>query len=531
MFGYIRKNLLFYSLLIFSYIYGSQEASGFKHCMNGLKDYKFLTKDFLNPFTMSVGTSMSQTHLTDNTVSPRFVRKKLYELAQRYGKEKAKSWLSAENRYWYLLGSMPEYLCVHGHEIVPGGFKDPKIVDKLLSDIVDHLDDIDFMITKCPICDTDRIDIVKEQEDLFTQSMEDKLVALIKDLKVDLQRYNGLPNARLSIEIADILEPGTTEISEIKLNRLVRFINKIGNPLLFFHHYANPAVVPNLFENSITVSWFARICGKIIAKLPHITHVCPVSQPVGFAFRVTREDLPPFEYEKSRDVVLQNIIEGCVQASDEMKRVRQETGGARLHTLISHQWKIMKVKHESVFDPRHALELLVTAIADRIYNGTFVKFATPYMHKFDGIALSVYPALKFDMFKPEGSNIAAMVDYEGSMEAVIETSRAFPGKDIYIVEAGCNTSDSELKRKYIDMMLCVCARARDAGIAVKALYFWAITNHPDFYMEWNSSKGSTYFGPYDTMETSSINASGEYIQYILEESLNSEYKKRLKKDL
>jgi len=515
MINYKKKILFLYSLFIFSYLYTAQDLST---CLDAVTNYNFLIKDVeKNPFTMSVGTSMSQTHVTDNTVSAKFVRKKLYEITQAKGKEKAKSWLTEKNRYWFLLRSMPKYRCANSHKIDAAAIQDEKIIFNLLEDIVNHLDDNDFILTKCPICDTDRIEIIKEEEDLFDQKMEDKLINLIKNLGVDLQASTGLPNARLSIEISDILKTGTTEVDEYKLDRLVRFINKIGNPMLFFHHYSNPAALSNLFENDSSVIWFSDICAKIIEKLPNITHVCPISQPTGFVFRVTREDLPPFEYGKKRDEILQNMIKACVQASIKMKDVRK--GGKNLNVLISHQWKIMKATHTSIADPRYAIELLVTKIADAMYNGSFVKYVKPYIDNFDGIALSVYPAVQFDMWKAEGNNVAGVIDYEGSIDAVIETSKTFPGKDIYIVEAGCNTADVELKRKYIDMMVCVCKRARDAGIPVKALYFWGITNDPDFYMEWNSSKGSTYFAPYDTMDVSSINASGVYIQKILQQNL------------
>lgn len=514
----ITKNkLFFYSFLLFSYLYLFSGEAAFqlpKGCSGAASDYQSLTEDTNNPFVMSVGTSMSQTHVTDNTVSPKFVRKKLHEIARKKGKEEAKSWLKAENRYWYLLRSMPHFGCSNKHQIDPAMISEPQIINKILDDIVNNLDEKELVVTKCPICDTDRIGIIKEETDLFTLEMEDKLVNLIKDLRVNTQSLNGLPNVRLSIEIADILKKGSTEIDKDKLNRLIRFIDKLGNPMLFFHHYANPEVMPNLFEDDMHITWFAKVCADIIKHLPNITHVCPVSQPTGFAFRVTREDLPPFEYSKKRDVILENILKASAQACEEMKKVRKDQKGKELKVLVSHQWKIMKQKHTNVLDPRYGLESLVTTIADSMYNQTFVKAVTPYLDVFDGIALSVYPALYFDMWKPEGSNVAGKVDYQGSIEAVQQTSKAFPGKDIYIVEAGCNTADANTKRNYIDMMMCVCKQARKGKIPVKGLYFWGITNHPDFYMEWNSAKGSTNFGPYDSMELSSINESGKYMKEI-----------------
>ena len=520
----IKNKVFIYSLLLLTTFYTWSDNNKFtlpKGCSGAISDYKALTEDPSNPFTLSVGTSMSQTHVTDNTINPKFVRKSLKKVAEKKGKEAAKSWLKADNHYWYLLRSMPHFKCVNNHEIDPGSIKEESIIDNILNDIVNNLDDKDLVVTKCPICNTDRIGQMNDEADLFTLAIEDKLVALVKDLNVDKQASNGLPNVRLSIEISDILKKDSIEIDEIKLNRLVSFINKLGNPMIFFHHYANPQVLPNLFEKDAHITWFAYICAEIIKKLPNITHVCPVSQPTGFAFRVSRQDLPPFEHSVTKDIVLENIIKACAAASEEMKAVRQSQGGKKLNVLVSHQWKIMKQKHNNVLDPRYGIESSVTTLADMMYHQTFVKVVKPYISKFDGIALSVYPALYFDMWKPDGNNISGKVDYQGSLETVQATSKAFPGKDIYIVEAGCNNSDKQVKRDYIDMMLCVCKKARAEGIPVKGLYFWGITNHSDFYMEWNSRKGSTNFGPYDSMETSSINESGKYIKDIFESNLKN----------
>lgn len=511
---YRKKSLLFILFsLVFVSAYGADiwDASS---CPNGEQSYKYLMQDSSMPFAMSVGTSMSQTHLSQNTVHPEFVRKKMLEIAKKLGKDEGLKWLKADSRIWYLLRSMPAYDCTCG-------FKDVFELDKSQIDLAMNYIIQDFMntdelkITHCPKC-LKKLIKKEEQKDLFTVEMQDKMASLVKELIKDEKIEAQIPNARLSIEIADILKSGTLEIDELKLNNFVGFIKKIGNPIIFFHHYTNPQVLPNLFEQEEHGKWFADICAKIIEKLPNITHVCPISQPTGFMFRVTRnQDLPPFEYGVDQETLLKNIMKASVLAAERMRAVRNKnSNGIKLNILVSHQWKMMIPKH-SYYDPRYALELLVTTIADKMYNGKFVNAIQPYIDKFDGIALSVYPAMKFDMWKPDGSNIAGAVDYQGSLGAVVETHKAFPGKDIYIVEAGCNNADEKVKKEYIDMMLCVSARARQAGIPVKALYFWAITNHPDFYMEWNTAKGITHFAPFDALEISSINAGGRYIQKII----------------
>ncbi|MBI2344603.1 hypothetical protein HYV10_00835 [Candidatus Dependentiae bacterium] len=485
-------------------------------CPSGKQSYEYLMSNAVHPFALSVGTSLSQTHISENTINPEYVRKQMLKIAKKMGPLEGEKWLRAESRIWYLLRAMPEYSCINGHNIHVATL-DLEHRDIAVKDILSDLEhNQELQLKKCPLCQ-EKIDFQREQQDLFTVDIQDKIAGLVHYLNIDLLKLKQIPNMRISIEIADILKSGTTEIDDKKLENLTSFIKKLGNPMIFFHHYANPIQLSNLFEKQEHAEWFANICARIIEKLPNITHVCPISQPTGFVFRVTRnQDLPPFEYTVEQDKLLENIMKASALASDKMKNVRDKNSkDVKLNVLVSHQWKIMIPKH-SYYDPRYALELLVTTIADKMYNGKFVSAVQPYISKFDGIALSVYPSLKFDMWKPDGSNILGEVDYQGSLGAVIETNKAFADKDIYIVEAGCNNADPKIKKEYIDMMLCVCARARYLGIPVKSLYFWAITNHPDFYMEWNTARGVTYFAPFDDLNIESINQGGKYLKEIIE---------------
>lgn len=500
-------------LFIFGSIYG-QDLWDSSSCPSGKEAYQYLMSDDKIPFALSIGTSLSQTHISENTMHPTLVRKEMLKVAQELGKEEGWKWLKDQKRVWYLLRSMPQYNCSCGFKDVSSLNKYQKTV--AVYDIIRgfmHANDLE--ITYCPVCQ-ERLKTQQEHQDLFTVEMQDKMVALVKELIKDEKIESQIPNARLSIELSDVLKSGTIEIDEQKLDNLVAFINKIGNPMIFFHHYANPMAIPHLFEEEKHLKWFADVCGKIIEKLPHITHVCPISQPTGFMFRVIRnQDLPPFRYNVDQQALLNNMMKASALAADAMKEIRKKNSSApQLKVLVSHQWKIMSPKH-NYYDPRYAVESLVTTIADSMYNGKFVSSVTQYINKFDGIALSVYPAMEFDMWKPDGSNIVGKVDYQGSLGAVVQTGKAFPDKDIYIVEAGCNTADAQTKKEYIDMMLCVCMRARQAGIPVKSLYFWAITNHPDFYTEWNTAKGTTHFAPFDDIEIDSINQGGKYIQEII----------------
>lgn len=508
----LYKNI-FLSLLFVSNYAVFADADYQLFCPNGgAQTYAELNQK--NPFVMSVGTSMSQTDPSiQNTMHPDFIRKKMYQKAQ--GKDGAE-WLKHEKRFWYVLRALDSWMCGNGHVINPGSLdekKDQKTIQAILADCAKPNDAKQLSLSKCPYC-ADPSVVYLGDDTKFTLAHENAMVEQIRALYVNRQSKK-LPNMRLSIEIGSILKTNSIEIDEQKLNDLVAFITKLGNPLLFFHHYANPISIPYLFEKEEHIEWFANICAAIMQQLPQITHVCPVSQPLGFVNRIMRDGgLPPFEYKITQNQLLDNITKAQVAAALAMKKVNPA-----LQVLVSHQWKPMRPKHTSTLDPRMLFELGICKIADSMYNGKFVSLIKDHIAIFDGIALSVYPALEFDLWAPVGSNIAGRMDFEGSLEAIVATSQAFPGMPIYIVETGCNTTDPVIKRGFIDMMLCVCKRAVDLGIPVKGLYFWAITNDSRFYREWNAPAGSCNFGPFDALDpvnpTASINAAGKHIKDIL----------------
>jgi beta-glucosidase/6-phospho-beta-glucosidase/beta-galactosidase len=226
--------------------------------------------------------------------------------------------------------------------------------------------------------------------------------------------------------------------------------------------------------------------------------------------------LPPFVCSISQREYLNNINQAQVLACKKMKEINPN-----LKVLISHQWKPMKPYH-SMLSPWYGLETLVCYVADRMYNGDFVRILTPHQNDFDGIALSVYPAFYFNGWKLENgieANHSGKISEQDALDTIMQTHQAFPNKDIYIIEAGCNTKDPERKKEFIDMMLRVCKITRDRGVKIKGLYFWGHTNDPEFYSEWNLQPGSTNFAPFETLNPeypcNSINAAGLYLQEIV----------------
>ncbi len=495
---------------------------------DGKATYQELNKDPNNPFVLSIGTSMSQTKHLANTVHPTFIRKKLQELIKNLSTTKAANWLKNKNRYWFTLNSLPTYICKNGDFIDPitiGRDKNSIETEMLFTNLAENKSADQLTLTKCPCCEAEIIQETKRKDPIFTQNHENALLEQLQYLGVHDQKgiinKKRLPNYRLSLEATDILKPNSMEIDQKKLKNQASFLQELGNPMLFMHHYSNPLVKPNLFEDPADIEWFGNYCESILKNSPQITHVCPISQPIAFGFRPERQELPPFECNIKQAQFLKNLTDAQILAAQKMKSVRDtmQKDSPKLNVLLSHQWKLMKPKHSNPYDPRNTLERGIAQIANMIYNQRFVNLVTPHLDDFDGIALSVYPPVYFNLGIPEADNCSGVIDEASTLETIQEAHKAFPTKDIYIVETGCNTVDPQAKKDFINMTLKVCKIAREQGIPVQGVYFWGHTNDPEFYCEWNAAPGSTHFAPFDKLDinnpTESINAAGIHIKNVL----------------
>lgn len=468
-------------------------------------------------FAVSFGTAISQTHHTANTANPDWMSQRLQKLA--LATPEPKKFLTHKDHIGYTLKALANYICSQcGASLQPTSLNivnDATRISKLLDDVVQQKTAEKLTLTTCPECTGQLIEQPRKSI-ILTPDRQQAMIDQINYLGVKNQSActnHDLPTYRISLEASDVLKQNSTEIDPLQIQTQAQFICKMGNPLLFFHHYANPQTIPDLFEKSEHSEWFANYCAEMIKACPHVTHVCPISQPVAFAHRVTRSSLPPFSISISQTEYLKNINNAQVLACKKMKEINPN-----LKVLMSHQWKPMKPYH-SMLNPWYALEKLICTIANRMYNGDFVTIFTPHQDLFDGIALSVYPALYFNGWIPHGNNCCSTFSADDALEAIMQTHQAFPTKDIYIVETGCNTNDAQTKKDFIDMTLAVCKIAREKGVSIKGVYFWSHTNDPEFYSEWNLQPGSTNFSPFDRLDPlnpcDSVNAGGKYLKEIL----------------
>lgn len=481
------------------------------------QSYAKLNENTANPFVVSIGTSRSQTGDSESTAHPDYIRQQLQTLAKK--NDNPRNYLSHPDRIGYVLKVLPVISCSHCHQQTnPAKLTEQTLIDGLLDNVAENKDANKLTITKCPHCHNTSIVEQPRKQNILTPAHQQAMIDQLTCLGVKNQpacATQGLPSYRISLEACDVLAQNSCKVDPKKLQDQAHFLQKLGNgnSIIFAHHYANPQSKPNLFENKEDAEWFANYCAQLIAASPQITHACPISQPVAFCHRVTRGTLPPFTCSVSKDEYLENITQAQVLACKKMKAVNPN-----LKVLISHQHKPFKPMH-GYLDPRTALEWLVCKIADRMYNGDFIKMLTPHQEHFDGIALSIYSAVQFNLWAPVGSNCGANFSLDNAVECIMHMHNAFPNKEIWIVETGCNSTDPETKKAFIDMTLHACVIAREQGANVKGVYFWGQTNDPEYYSEWNMVPGSTNFGPFDKLDTTnpsgSINPAGLYLQEIL----------------
>lgn len=470
------------------------------------KTYQELNAHPESPFLVSIGTAMSQTEFTDNIIHPEYLAELLQKKSQT--DKNPRSWLT--QRWGYVIRSVCDIQCNQCNTAtnLASLQQDDPLVTTIVKNFSLNKNTNRLQLSACPYCQS--VNIMQRPQTIAPLTKEDK-----KAIKEQLESLGVLsqaaachiPGCRISGELANLLDNDGNIILE-KLQEQVRFAQDLQHPLWVFHHYANPKCKPYLFEQKDDIAWFADKCAQFIQACPGLTHVCPISQIMGFGMQVSRQKmLPPFSCDISTDQFLQNIVQAQIAASKAMKKINPH-----LKVLVSHQWKPMKPIH-SLGDPRHALECAVCTIADRMYNQKFAQLLKPHTDSFDGIALSIYPALYFDTVTPCGNNCTGMIDPQAALEAIVQTNLAFPDKEIHIVETGCNSNDPETKKQFVDMTLYVCKLAQDLGIPVKSCYFWGHANNP--YFEWNKNPGTSFFGPFESLEIDSINEYGKYLQEIL----------------
>ena len=101
----------------------------------------------------------------------------------------------------------------------------------------------------------------------------------------------------------------------------------------------------------------------------------------------------------------------------------------------------------------------------------FVQLLQPHTDSFDGIALSIYPAMYFDTITPCGNNCTGKLDPESALEAIVQAHNAFPDKEIHIIEPFFNISKSCLIK--IAPILDVTCILKDSNVFKKST--WLLT--------------------------------------------------------
>jgi beta-glucosidase/6-phospho-beta-glucosidase/beta-galactosidase len=474
-------------------------------------------------FVVSMGISLSQTKPSQNTIHPEFVDQTIQSLMKK--SKDPLTFLQDSERIWYVLNRFKTIECHQCQKTFSAKdiyddrpyYHDKRILNNFIKDLVNQGDAQELTATKCPNCRSKDIIVTKKEVTEFTPEHHKALVKQIDFLGLKEQLgAKKLPPYRLSLEASEVMKTNSTELDPEKINQQATWLKQLGNPFTFFHHYSNPQTIPNLFQEEWHTEWFATYCAEVTKASPGLKYFCPISQPIAYAFRLARQNnLPPFFSELSPSDLFKNVIKAHIAAHDAIKRVNPQA-----EIFISHQYKPFIPVHTNPFDPRHHLEKFICSKAHEYYNQAFFNELKKYENKFDGLALSVYPPVKFDLWHAIGDNCSGKIDERYSLECIMKMHEAFPSKKIFIVETGCNNPNPEVRKKFMDMTISICLQARKLGANVCGVYFWGQTNDSDFYLEWNSPRGSCNFGFFDKLDaqnpTSSVNDAGLYLKEILQ---------------
>jgi len=464
-------------------------------------------------FAFSCGTSMSQTNpASKNTMHPTFILKQMQKLA--FQQSNPHAWLASPERIWYLLNALPDITCQQCNVTLRTNTfdltADQKVIATIIDDLAQHPLASTLKVSKCPLC-SGAITLTPKDVPAFTDIQKNQMVQLVDTLGVKNQigcRKGILPTYRLSVEMSDVLQDnGSGEIDITKLQQEALWLQQLGNVLAYLSHYTLPLDILDLFETEKGIEAFSNYAQEFTKANPQITYICPVSQPKALSFRMkVMHNAPPFDSNLTQTQLFKNLIKAHVAASKKIKVINPH-----VKVLVSHQWKPVLPYHNAK-DPRYYFEKLICSIVNKMYNSTFVDELKKHTEHFDGIALSVYPPIYFNMWVPSGNNCNGAIDAENSLESIMQMHKAFPDKEIIVAETGCNSADPETQRKYMDMILYVCDQARQQGAPVNGCFMWTTTNDNKYYREWNTKQGSANFGMFDTMDAESINAAGAYLK-------------------
>lgn len=467
----------------------------------------------------SFGLPQTQYHTAATCYNPNNIRALLHTEAKK--QKKPYQWLCKQR--WYVISSLPDMTCHSCKKKVNFlNCKDlPKSAqDNLLLNVTSNLFNPDLheiTITECPYCQSNNIKTSKHQYKELNKHRKNAINKQLKHLLIDKQHTSDkTPVSRVSVEIADLLHPGTDHINQAKLKELASFIKECGNPILFIHHSTNPASKTYLFDHPDDAEWFANISAQIAEACTTVTHVCPMNQPLAVALRVPRGHQPPFKSSLHHKEFVNAVEKAHLLAAQAVKRVRPD-----IKVLISHQWKLFYPQHSGK-NWQYIIEKLGCKIAHRIYNKRFIQMCNKHKDVIDGIALSTYPRIYCNKATVVGDNCTGILDPESVLYSLYNVHKSFPDKDIYLVETGCNTTNQEVKKAFIDMTLHVCNIAHDMNIPIKTCLFWGLNDDPYFYREWNKAPGSTHFGFYKDLNiknpTLSITPYGAYLRETIQKA-------------
>ena len=140
------------------------------------------------PFVISFGTSMSQTHQTNNTAHLAYMKNRLKSEALK--SKNPRVYLASKDRIGYILRTLPSALCQNcKKEINPSKLNrdnDHAVIQNLVDQLNKNIHE-NLIFTNCPFCDSTQLTQQFKKEVVLTKSHQDAMIAQINHLKVKEQ--------------------------------------------------------------------------------------------------------------------------------------------------------------------------------------------------------------------------------------------------------------------------------------------------------------------------------------------------------
>ncbi len=283
----------------------------------------------------------------------------------------------------------------------------------------------------------------------------------------DMAKALGHNAHRFSIEWSRI-EPEEGKFNEKEIahyREVVKALRTRGlEPFVTLWHWTLPLWVAQKggWENSETVEYFSRYCGRIIQELKHeATFLVILNEPVLWASNAYRTgNFPPGK---------QNIVAAWRVLKNLKKAHRAAYGIAK---KINPDFQVGITQNMGWFVP---------FFLRPFYDALMFNFPNAIAKETDFFGLDYYRKIPFFRRSRADSDIGWEIDPRGLYFVVKKVWRKFK-KPIFILENGIADARDEKRAEFIRLHIAAMMRAMDEGADVRGYFYWSLLDN----FEWEN---------------------------------------------